>query len=68
MTGQPPSPSPPQGQEPRPPPVAALVVVALLVLGGLLLVHILRDNSRLQDCVMSGRTNCAPIDPASTGN
>jgi hypothetical protein len=66
MTGQPPG--LPQDQEPRRPPVVALLVVALLVLGGLFLVHVLRDSSKLQDCVMSGRTNCAPIDPAATGN
>jgi hypothetical protein len=41
-----------------------LVLVLMLVLGGLLLVHELRDMSRLQDCVMSGRTNCAPISVA----
>jgi hypothetical protein len=60
MTGQ--LPPLPQGQEPRRPPVAALVIVTLLVLGGLLLVHILRDSARLQDCALSGRSNCAPID------
>jgi hypothetical protein len=40
----------------------ALIFIALLVLGGLILEHILRDSSRLQDCVMQGRTNCDPID------
>ena len=38
-----------------------LVFVLLLVIGGLGLVHVLRNMSQLQDCVMSGRTNCAPI-------
>lgn len=66
MTGQPPG--LPQDQEPRRPPLAALLVVALLVLGGLYLVHVLRQSSQLQDCVMAGRTNCAPIDPAAPGN
>ncbi len=46
----------------------ALIFVALLVIGGLVLVHILHKSSDLQDCVMSGRTNCAPVDPSSTGN
>jgi type II secretory pathway component PulM len=36
-------------------------VVLLLVVAGWLLVHWIRDTSRVQDCVMSGRTNCAPI-------
>lgn len=37
-------------------------VVLLLVVAGWLLVHWIRDTSRVQDCVMSGRTNCAPIE------
>ena len=45
-----------------------LVVVLLLVAGGLYLVHVLRATSQLQDCVMSGRTNCAPVDGSGTGN
>jgi hypothetical protein len=36
----------------------ALVVIAALVLGGIWLVGVLGSVSRLQDCVMSGRTNC----------
>lgn len=38
-----------------------LVIVVVLVVGGLVLAHVLRNMSRLQDCAMSGRTNCAPI-------
>lgn len=60
MTG--PAPQGPRTPEPRRPPVAGLILVLLLVLGGLFLVHVLRDNARLQDCALSGRTNCAPID------
>ena len=37
-------------------------VVLLLIVAGLVLAHLLRDTSREQDCVMSGRTNCNPID------
>jgi hypothetical protein len=33
----------------------------LLVLGGLWLQQHLRADNQIQDCVMSGRTNCAPI-------
>jgi hypothetical protein len=36
----------------------ALVVIAALVLGGIWLANVLGSVSRLQDCVMSGRTNC----------
>lgn len=51
--------------DPRWPALLGLLVTVLLVLGGVLLIHVLGRASRLQDCVMSGRTNCAPIDPAT---
>jgi hypothetical protein len=41
--------------------VIALVVILVLVLGGWLLVRKLGSAARLQDCLMSGRTNCATI-------
>ena len=43
-------------------PIVALVIVALLVIGGLWLMQHIRASARIQDCVMSGRTNCAPIE------
>jgi hypothetical protein len=43
-------------------PVAALVVVLVLVLVGWVLTKALHKNGELQDCVQSGRTNCAPIE------
>lgn len=42
----------------------ALGICLLLVLGGLLLVHALKRMSDVQDCVMQGRSNCAPVDGA----
>jgi hypothetical protein len=45
-----------------------LLVIVLLVVGGLLLVHALHRMSEIQDCAMSGRTNCAPIDAPAPGN
>jgi hypothetical protein len=45
--------------------LAALGVVAVLILGGLWLMHVLGNASATQDCLASGRTNCAPI---ATGN
>lgn len=54
--------------DPRWPALLGLLVTLLLVLGGVFLIHVLGRASRLQDCVMSGRTNCAPIDPSSLGN
>jgi hypothetical protein len=41
--------------------IGLAVVVGLFVLG-LVLVHELYQSEKLQDCLMSGRTNCAPID------
>jgi hypothetical protein len=42
--------------------VIGLVVTAALIVLGLILVKVLGDAGRLQDCVLSGRTNCAPVD------
>lgn len=47
--------------------VIGLLVALALVILGLILVKVLGDAGRLQDCVMSGRTNCAPIDAPSPG-
>jgi hypothetical protein len=42
--------------------LVGLLVCLLLVLGGLFLVYALRDTSQMQDCVMQGRSNCAPVE------
>jgi hypothetical protein len=42
--------------------VLGLIVAVLLILVGLALVKILGAAGRLQDCALSGRTNCAPVD------
>jgi hypothetical protein len=60
---QPEDPEPP---DPRRKALLALLFVVVLVVGGLLLTQVLRHMSQLQDCVMSGRTNCAPIDSNTT--
>jgi hypothetical protein len=39
----------------------ALVVVVVLVVGGIVISQVLHNTGRLQDCVMQGRRNCAPI-------
>jgi hypothetical protein len=39
-----------------------LIVLALLVVAGVYLVHALREESDREDCLMSGRRNCAPIE------
>jgi hypothetical protein len=38
--------------------VVGLILVLLLVVGGLLLTRVLRGMSQLQDCALSGRSNC----------
>ena len=45
----------------RRPAVIGLVVVLLLVVAGYFLVTALRRNADLEDCLMSGRRNCAPV-------
>lgn len=42
--------------------VAGLVLVLLLVVIGYFLMTSLREESKREDCLMSGRTNCAPLD------
>ncbi|WP_167386854.1 hypothetical protein [Bradyrhizobium mercantei] len=41
-----------------------LLVAAVMLAVGLWLAHSLTAASKLQDCVMSGRTNCNVIEPA----
>jgi hypothetical protein len=43
----------------------ALGVVVLLFLVGWFLARELYADSKMEDCVMSGRTNCAPLDTSS---
>ena len=45
--------------------MVALGVVVLLFLVGWFLARELYANGKMEDCVMSGRTNCAPIDTSS---
>jgi hypothetical protein len=51
----------PQEPDRRRSALIALLAIAVLVAGGLYVVRVLRSSAQLQDCVMSGRTNCAPI-------
>ena len=38
--------------------LVGLIIVVLLVVGGLVLAHVLRSMSQVQDCALSGRSNC----------
>ena len=54
------------GPDSRRPAVLGLILVLVLVVIGYFLVNALRKNANLEDCLMSGRKNCAPIEvPAS---
>jgi len=52
----------PEGESPptaRRSALIGLVLVVLLVIGGLYLTHVLSGMARLQDCALSGRSNCS---------
>jgi hypothetical protein len=44
--------------------VAGLIIAVVLLAVGIWLARELTAASKLQDCVMSGRTNCNVIEPA----
>jgi hypothetical protein len=43
----------------------AMAFVVVLAVGGWFLMRTLQADSKLQDCVMSGRKNCAPLETPS---
>jgi hypothetical protein len=45
--------------------LVALGVIVVLFVIGWILTRELYSNSKIEDCVMSGRTNCVPIDTKS---
>jgi hypothetical protein len=45
--------------------VAGLAIAVVLLVVGVWLAHALTAASRMQDCLMSGRTNCNAIEPAA---
>jgi hypothetical protein len=44
--------------------IAGLVIAAVLLAVGIWLARQLTATSKMQDCLMSGRTNCNVIEPA----
>ncbi len=41
--------------------IVTLVLLAVAVIAAIYVINRLHSVSAIQDCVMSGRTNCAPI-------
>jgi len=39
--------------------LVGLLLIVLLIVGGLILTHVLAAAARLQDCALSGRSNCS---------
>jgi hypothetical protein len=39
-----------------------LVITGLIVVAGYFLMNALRNEGKVEDCLMSGRSNCAPLD------
>jgi uncharacterized protein HemX len=58
-----PKPRAQQSRESNTPAIAGLAIAAVLLVVGLWLAHELRAASKMQDCVLSGRTNCNEIQP-----
>jgi hypothetical protein len=58
---------PDPGPDSRRPAVIGLILVLALVVAGYFLMTALRQNANLEDCLMSGRKNCAPIEVPSSG-
>jgi hypothetical protein len=60
-----PGPTPgPKGGDSRRGAIAGLLIAIVLLTVGIWLARDLTAASKLQDCVMSGRTNCNVIEPA----
>jgi hypothetical protein len=53
----------PEPKENLRPAIAGLVIAVVLLVVGLWLAHELTAASKMQDCLMSGRTNCNVIQP-----
>ena len=51
------------GSGSRTPAIAGLAIAVVLLVAGLWLAHELTAASKMQDCLMSGRTNCNVIQP-----
>lgn len=62
-TGMPSAPPKPRSGDSRLGAIAGLIIAVVIIGVGLWLARDLTAASKLQDCVMSGRTNCNVIEP-----
>jgi hypothetical protein len=53
----------PEPKENRTPAIAGLLIAVILLVVGVWLARELTAASKMQDCLMSGRTNCNQIQP-----
>ena len=53
------------GEQRRSAALIGLIIILALAIAGVVLVRELREKSRLEDCLMAERTNCAPIEAPS---
>jgi hypothetical protein len=53
----------PEPKESRMPAIAGLAIAVVLLVVGIWLARELTAASKMQDCLMSGRTNCNQIQP-----
>src|SRR5262245_59188359 len=62
MASDPNDPEDPHEPDSRRGALIGLVITVLIVIAGYYLMTSLRQQGKLEDCLMAGRSNCAPID------
>jgi len=69
MTDRPPGPrpDPDDSHGSRRGAMVGLAVVAALVAAAYFLVMELRRTGKMEECLMAGRSNCAPVEPPTSG-
>ena len=51
-----------EGEERRTAALMGFIIILVLAIAGIMLVRELDKKGRLEDCLMAGRKNCAPIE------
>jgi hypothetical protein len=47
--------------------IVGVALIAILIGTGVWLAHVITDQRKMEDCVLSGRRNCAPIEIPASG-